>query len=165
MAAWFSSTVISHCSLLLHVPSGCLPAVNSRHPPWYCSPIPMLQLPAAALSRGLASLSGVCMAVARIVCVILTPFRLSWICCFTLQQPQILPLCPKQLLRSGDLTPASVLPPTRRRSSRAHSLIFFPSLLCPTEFCVVLYILFHWSGTLARSQLVFHKIFCLKVCS
>ena len=33
MTAWFSSTVISHCNLLPHVPSGCLPAVNSRHPP------------------------------------------------------------------------------------------------------------------------------------
>ena len=29
---------------------------------------------------------------------------------------------------------------------------------------MVLYILFHWSGTLACSQLVFHKIFCVLRC-
>ena len=33
------------------------------------------------------------------------------------------------------------------------TLRFFPSSLCPTKFCVVLYILFRWSGTPARSQL------------
>ena len=148
--------------LLSHIPSFHLSIVNSSPCPGIApqSLNSSFQLPAPVPCRGPASLSGVCMAVARIVCVILTPFRLSWICCFTLQQPQILPLCPKQLLRCGDLTPASVLPPARRRSSCAHSLIFFPSLLCPTEFCVVLYILFHWSGPPVHTQLVF----CMHVC-
>ena len=160
--------VFLHSHFPLQSPPSCplrlSPCSQQQTSPWYCSPVPMLQLPAAALSRGLASLSGVCMAGPRIVCVVLTPFSLSWICCFTLQQPQVLPHCPKQLPRCGDLTPASVLPPPRCRSSPAHSLSFFPSLLCPTEFCVVLYILFHWSGTLACSQLVFHKIFCVLRC-
>ena len=52
--------------------------------PWDCSTIPTLQLLAAAPSRGPVSLSGVCMTVARIACVILIPFRLPQIGCFTL---------------------------------------------------------------------------------
>ena len=56
--------------------------------PWDCFPISMFQLQPEALSRGLASLSGVGTAVARIVCVIRIPFRLSLISCFTLQQSQ-----------------------------------------------------------------------------
>ena len=52
--------------------------------PWDCSTIPMLQLPAAAPSRGPASLSGVCMAMARLVCMILIPFTLSQISGVTL---------------------------------------------------------------------------------
>ena len=56
---------ISHCTLLCQVPSHHLPSVN-------CRPCPrtafqsLFQLQAAALSRGLASLSGMCVAVARI---------------------------------------------------------------------------------------------------
>ena len=50
--------------------------------PWDCSTNPKLQLPAAAPSRVPASLSGVCMAAARTV--ILVPFRLPQINCFTL---------------------------------------------------------------------------------
>ena len=48
--------------------------------PWDCSIIPKVQLPATATSRGPASLSRVCMAVARI----LIPFRLLQINCFLL---------------------------------------------------------------------------------
>ena len=48
---------------LPHVPSGHLPAVRSR------------QLPAAACSRGLASLSRVRRAVARSVCMVVTAFN------------------------------------------------------------------------------------------
>ena len=47
------------------------------------------------------------------------------------------------------------------------TLLFFPSSLHPTEFCVDLYIPFPWSeGTLDRSQLAFCQDFlCLKVYS
>ena len=49
---------------------------------WDCLTIPKLQLPATVPSRGPVSLSMVCLAVARIVCVILIPlFQLS---CFSL---------------------------------------------------------------------------------
>ena len=44
----------------------------------------MLHFPATVPSRGPMSLSGVRMAVTRIVCVILIPFRQSQISCFTL---------------------------------------------------------------------------------
>ena len=85
--SWLSFISIFHCNS----PSGSLtpsPFSQQQTLPWDCFPISMFQLQATALSRGLESLSGVCMAVARIVCVILIPFRLSQISCFTLQQPQ-----------------------------------------------------------------------------
>ena len=84
----------------------------------------MFQLLAATCSRGLASLSGVCRATARMVYVVLTSFILSQISCCTLKRSEMLPLCPKQLLRCWDMTPASVLPTPRCRSSPAHSLLF-----------------------------------------
>ena len=45
------------------------PSVHSQQQPlpWDCSTLPKLQLPAAAPSRGPSSLSGICMAMARIV--------------------------------------------------------------------------------------------------
>ena len=128
MAAWFSYTVISNHDLLLHVPLGHLPAANSRPHPGICSPVPTLQLPAAVLSRGLASLSTVRMIVAKTVSVILISTRLSLISCFTAQQPQMLLLCPKYFPWCRDLTPASVPPLPRCRSSPSHS----PSTPSPT---------------------------------
>ena len=85
--------------------------------------IPMPHLPAAAFSRGFVSLSGVRRAEARIISVILIPFRLSHISCFTPQQPQVL-LCPKQLPCCGDLISASVSPPPGYRSSPPHSPLY-----------------------------------------
>ena len=41
---------------------------------------------------------------------------------------------------------------------------FPPYFLHPTEFCMVLYILFQWSGTPVHSQLAFCKIFCVWRC-
>ena len=51
--------------------------ISSLTSPWTSlgTIIPILQLPGAVLFRGLASLSGLGMAAARIVCVILIPFR------------------------------------------------------------------------------------------
>jgi len=76
------------------------------------------------LSRGLASLPRVRIAAPRIGYMILIPFRLSQISCFTLQQPQMLHFCPKQLPRCGDLSPASVPLLLRVRSSPTHSPLF-----------------------------------------
>ena len=68
MAARLSSTGISHHNLLPHIPFILLSAVNSSpHPEIDCFTILKLQLPAAVPSRGLVSLSGVCMAAARTV--------------------------------------------------------------------------------------------------
>ena len=57
-------------------------------PPWDCSTIPKLQLPATAPSRGPGSLSGVCLGYVCLGysknCLILIPFRLPQISCFTL---------------------------------------------------------------------------------
>ena len=50
--------------------------------PWDCSTIPKLQLPATVPSRGPASLPGVCGCGNN--CLILIPFRLPQISCFTL---------------------------------------------------------------------------------
>ena len=91
--SWLCFISISHCALLSQVPSHHLPSVN---------PISMFHLQPEALSRGLASLSGVGTALARIVCVILIPFRLSLVSCFTLQQSQcftsVANICPPMQL-------------------------------------------------------------------
>ena len=118
----------------------------------------MFQLQAAALSRGLASLSEVCVAVVRILCVIIIPLRLSQISSFTLQQPQCFTSLANISLPCSSV-PASV--PQPQVQIQFYSLfLFLPSFLCPTECCVILYILFRWSG----SQLVFCKIFCVWRC-
>ena len=60
------------------------PSLHGQHQPlpWDCSTIPKLQLPATAPSRRPAVLSGACVAAARTV--ILIPFWLPQISCFTL---------------------------------------------------------------------------------
>ena len=111
-------------------PLGLSPCSQQQTSPWDCSPAPKFQLPAITHSRVLMSLSGVCRAVARIVCV----------GCHSIQavpdellhspRAQILPLYPKQLPRSGDLTPTSVPLLPGCRSSPAHSSSFFlPSFI------------------------------------
>ena len=46
--------------------------------------------------------------------------------------------------------------PTHRGQVQSYSHSCFSSwFLSPAEFCVALYIVFHWSGTPVRSQLVF----------
>ena len=125
-------TVLHRHSTLWSPPLGPLgPFPCSQHQIllWGCSPISMLQFLAASLSGGLASLYRVYMAVGRIVCMILISFRLSRNNYFTLQQPQMLHLCSKQLPWCGDLTPASVSPLPRCRSSPNYSPLF-----CPPSF-------------------------------
>ena len=116
-------------------PFGLSPYRQQQSSPWDCSLITMLQLLATIHSGGLAFLSGLYKAVAWIVCVFLTPFRLSQISCFTLQQPQ-LPLCEV-------LTPASAPPLHGCRSSPAHSPPLFPF----SSFILLIFAWFQWSGT------------------
>ena len=81
LAAWLSSTGISHHNLLRRIP--LIHLHNQQQPlPLDCSTIPKFQLPFATPSRGPVSLSRVCMAVARTA--ILIPFRPPEISCFTL---------------------------------------------------------------------------------
>ena len=66
MAAWLSSTGISHHNLLPHIPSIHLSILDSSPHPKIAPP-PELHALASAPSRGPASLSMVCMAVVRTV--------------------------------------------------------------------------------------------------
>ena len=160
MAAWLSSTGISHHNLLPHIPS--IPSLRSQQQPspWDCSTVAKLQLPAAAPSRGPAFLSGVCMAAASTL--ILIPFRLPQISCFTLSL--------KCFSSDSDNCPNVGIIPLLQFSHSLRAgpvlltLLFYPLFLCPTEFYVVLYILFHWSGTPVHSQLVFCLHFCVWRC-
>ena len=56
---------------------------------------PYTPAPSCCAFQGLLSLSRACRAAARIVCVVLVPFRLSKISCCTLQWLQVLLHCPK----------------------------------------------------------------------
>jgi len=129
--------------------------------PWDCSTIPKLQLPAAAPSRGSASLSGVCMAGARTVwfsfhlgchrsALSLSALNVS---CLT---QTIAPMC-----RSD---PCFSSPPTEGRSSPSNTPVSSPS---PSSYWV-----FH--GSIYSSRLVMsscplaavvHALLCLKVYS
>ena len=95
-------------------PLGPTPHSQQQTSPWDCSTIPTLQLPGAVPSGKHTSLSGVPMAATRIVCVILIPFGLPQISCFTLSLSCFSSGC-------GDRTPASVPPLAERRSSPINS--------------------------------------------
>ena len=93
-------------------------------------------------------------------CLILIPFRLPQLSCFSLSfkcfssdSDNCLDVGTWPLLQFPDLL---------RAGPFLLTLLFFPLVpLNPTKFCVVLYILFHWSGTPVRSQLVFCMHFCV----
>ena len=125
--------------------------------PWDCSTLPKLQLPATVPSRGPVSLSRVCMAAAR---TIWFSFHLG---CHTsaalLSALNVSPLTQTVALMWG--SDPCFSSPNQLRAGPALTLLFFPQFLHPTEFCIVLYILFHWSGTPVCSQLVFCTHFCV----
>ena len=102
-------------------------AVSLPSKAWDCTPVPMLQLPAIVLSRGLASLSGVHMAAVRIVCVILIPFRLSQISCFTLSL-KCFSSVPNNCL-DVEIRALLQLPHSPRQGPILLTLLFFPLLL------------------------------------
>ena len=92
-------------------------------------------------------------------CLILIPFRLPQISCFTLGL--------KCFSSDSDNCPdAGVEPllqfPHPLRASPVLLTLRFPlQFLHPTEFCMVPYILFCWPGTPLCSQLVFSTHFCV----
>ena len=119
----------------------------------------MLQFPFIEVSRVPVSLSGVCMAVARIVCIIFIPFRLSEISHFILQQPQMLHLFPTWLSWGG-IWPLLQFPNLPYADPVLLTLFFF----CPPPFLLQSFswfciFFFQWSGTPALCQLLFCRIF------
>lgn len=86
-------------------------------------------------------------------CLILIPFRVAQISCFTLSLKCFSSAsdnCP-----DVGIGPLLQFPSSSRAGPVPLTLLFFPpgSFILPTD--VVLYILFHWSGTPAHSQVVF----------
>ena len=143
------------------------PSPQSPHHtlPRDCSQTPVFQLLATMRFRELVSLSSVHRSVARIVCVLLIPFRLSQISCGTFQQPHTLLLCPKQLPQCGYLTPASVPPPPRCRSNPANSTLF---LLLPLSYQVLCGSIYSFPVVLGFCSFlagVLQELLCLKVYS
>ena len=135
------------------------PSLHRQQPsPWDYGIIPKLQLLAAAPSRGPASLSEVCMAVQG-----LSDSHSLQAATDQLfhSDPKMFLLWLRLLPQCGDWTPVSVPLPAEGRSSPTNMPIFPPQLLAPTEFWMVLYILFCWSGTPVHAQLVFCMHFCV----
>ena len=138
------------------------PSLHTQHQPlpWDCSTIPKLQLPASAPSRRPAFLPGGMYGCCK-DCLILIPFRLPQISCFTLS----LKCFPSDSDNCPDVGIVLQFSHPPRSGPVLLTLCFSPWFLCPTEFCVALYILFHWSGNPVCSQLVFCTHFFLKVYS
>ena len=146
MAAWLSSTGIYHHKFLPHIPSIHFSTVNS-------SPCQGLLHNPYTPAPSCCTFQGTCIPVWGMYgcgkdCLILIPFRLPQISCFTLSL--------KCFSSDSDNCPASVPPPAEGWSSPTNILGFPPS-----SFCVVLYILFHWSGPPVLSQLVLCMHFCV----
>ena len=135
------------------------PFLSQQQPsPWDCSTIPKLQLPALGAIHGtnvpVQGMHG---------CgknyLILIPFRLLQITCFT----HILKCFSSDSDNCPDvgIRPLPQFPHPPRAGLVLLTLLFFPLVPCPTKFCMVLYILFHWSCTPVRFQLVFCMNFCV----
>ena len=75
-------------------PSRLFPQSQQQSLPWDCGYAPA---PSCSAFWWAVSLPRLCRATAQVVCVVLTPFRLSQISCLTFQQPQMLPFCPSRL--------------------------------------------------------------------
>ena len=121
--AWLSSTGISHHDLLPHIPSIRLSPVNS-------SPRTGISPQSLNSSSRLCPFQETCIPAQPMYgfskdCLILIPFRLPHISCFTLSL-KCFPLTQK-MPQCGDWTPASVLPPTKGRSSPTNTPVFPPS--------------------------------------
>ena len=157
MAARLSSTGISHHNLLPHLPSIYLSAVNS-------SPHPGIAPQSLNSSSQLLCLLGDLHPVLGMYgcskdCLILIPFSLAQISDSTLS----LKCFSSDLENCPDVGIGSLLlfPHPPRGSPILLTLLLFPLILHPTEFCVVLCKLFHWSDTPVHSQLVFCMHFCV----
>ena len=146
MAAWLSSTGISHHNLLPHIPSICLSAI-----------ILSLHLGKApqSLNSSTQPLHHLGMYGCGKDCLILIPFRLPQISCFSL----------KCFSDCRDRTPSSVPPSAEGRSSPTNTPVFplVPSsyrVLCDS---IYYFPLVRYSCLLSAG--VLHALLCLKVYS
>ena len=135
---------------------------HSQHQPspWDCSTIPKVQPPVSAPYRGPASMSRVCIAVAKTV-----SFSIHLDChrsTVSLAAIMFL-LWLRKLSKCGDWNPASVCPLTEGRSSPTNTPISPTSSFVLLSF-LVLHILLHWPGTPVCSQLVFCMHLCVWRC-
>ena len=162
MAVRLSSTGISHHSLLPHVPSVCLSAVNSR-------PLPEFAPQSLNSSSQLLPRPGTCIPVRGMYgcgkdCLILIPSRLPKISCFTLSLKCF--SSDSDTCRAVGSRPLLQFPHLRRAGPVLPTLLFFPLVpLCYWVLCGSVY-----SFPLARSSCLFsdgvlHAHLCLKVCS
>ena len=152
MAAWLSSTGVSHYNILSHLLSVHLSTVNS-------SPCPQTPAPSCCAFQGTRIPAWGMYDWGR-DCLILISFRLPQTSRFT--QHQMFLLWPWQVPWCGNRTPASVPPPTEGRSSPTITPVFPPSSFILPSF-VWFYILFCWSASPVHSAL--HALLCLKVYS
>ena len=150
MAAQLSSTGISHHSLLPHIPSICLSAVNSiPHPgiaPHFpnssSQPLRLLGDPRPCAGYDLRPCLGYVWHGCGKDCLILIPFRLPQISCFTLSLKCFSSdsdNCP----RCGGWTPASVPSPAEGRPSPTNTPVSPPtSFILPSFTCFYIFFSF-----------------------
>ena len=148
MAAWLSSTGISHHNLLPH---------NSSIHPWQSTAA--LTLGSLHNPQTLRPCPG--MYGCGKDCLILIPFRLPQISCFTLSLKCF--SSDSELARCGAQTPASVPPPAQGRSSPTHTPVSPQFLVLLSFACVYSFPLVRDSCPLSAG--VLHALLCLKVYS
>ena len=129
------------------ISSGRLPIVkNSPGSPWDCSPIPASSSQPLCALVDLHPCLEVCRTMAWMVCVVLTPFRLLQISCFTLIVSDVSP--PSQPI-APDTGISPLLQLTNPQLQFVLLSLLLPSFLHPTELCVDPHISFQLSGTSA----------------
>ena len=157
MAAQLSSTGIFHHSLLPHIPLICLSAVHSSSRPG-TAPYSLNFSSSHCTFQGIyIPVRGTCGCSKD--CLILIPFRLPQISCFTLSFKCFSSdsdNCP----HVGIWTPASVSPPAKGRSSPTNAPVFPHSSFILQVLCQVL--LVRYSCLLSAG--VLQALLCLKLC-
>ena len=155
MAAWLSSTGISHHNLLPHIPS--IHLHSQQQPlPWDCSTLPKPQLPATAPSKGPLSLLGYVWLWQGLI-----PFRLPQISCFTLSLK-----CFSSDSDTVGIRPLLQFPHPPRAGPILLTLLFFP--LVPSSYRVLHGSIYSFPlvrYSCPRSARVLHALLCLKVYS
>ena len=162
MAARFSSIDISQDNLFPHIPSICLSLDSQQQPShWDCSTIPKLQLPVTVPSRRPSFLPSVYGCGKD--CLILIPFRLPQISCFTFSL---------KCFSDSDNCPAVGIrrllqfPLSPRAGPVLLTLLFFP--LVPLSYWVLCGSIYSFPlvrSSCPLSAVVLHALLCLKVYS